>query len=408
VRKAGEEMLKRTLGSKIGLRTLGAMLAVSVLPLILMSYCALREVEAINARLIVEKERAWPAETEAQQRTVGASSNPLSEGPSLVQANSTGAQEQMARLRWQLSSGAIALTALVAVVAVALSHRITRPIHELTAGVTAIAQGDLGTQIPVRGEDEIAELARAFNRMSQRMSEDVTHLQELERMRSSFISAAGHDLKAPLSSLVSFSEVLLDYADEDPEIQREFLGIINAESKRLARMIDDVLELSRLDSGRVEWQIEKLSLVEVIEEALEAAERLVKERAIEVRLSLEEGLPPVQADQEALVKAIASLVSNAANSSEPGGEIEVRGQQESDTIRLDVVDHGFGIAAEDQDKVFERFARVEGRAAGRPTGTGLELAISKEIVERLGGRIWLESEPGKGNTFSFTLPAGGG
>jgi two-component system NtrC family sensor kinase len=400
-------MLRRTLGSKIGLRTLGEMLVVSVLPLVLLSYCALRQVEAINDRLIVEEERVSLADIEAQQETVGASSNPLAEGPSSVQANSTEIRELIGWLRWQLSSGAVALTALVVVVAVALSYRITRPIYELTTGATAIAQGNLETQVPVREDDEIGQLARAFNRMSQRISEDMTHLQELDRMKSRFISAAAHELKAPLSSLVSFSELLLDYTDEDPETRQESLGIINAESKRLARMIDDFLELSRLDSGRVKWQIEKLSLAEVIEEALEAAEELVRERAIEVRLSVEKGLPSVQADREALVKTIANLVSNAARYSEPGAEIEVRARQEGDAVRLDVVDHGLGIAAEEQEKVFERFARMEGHAADRPTGTGLELAVSKEIVERLGGHIWVESEPGKGGTFSFTLPKGG-
>jgi signal transduction histidine kinase len=407
-------MLRRTLGSKIGLRTLGAMLAVSVLPLILLGYCALGQVEAINHRLIVEEE--------------GVSL----EGLSSVQTSAAGMQEQMDRLRWQLFSSAIALTALVAVVAMALSHRITRPVYELVVGVTAIAQGNLETQVRVWGDDEIGQLARAFNRMSQRVSEDITHLQELDRAKSGFISAAGHDLKSPLSSLVSFSEVLLEYADEDPELRQEFLGIIYAESKRLARMIDDLLELSRLDSGREKWQIEKLSLAEVIEGALKAAEDFINEKAIEARLSratdgdgmaavelvtegalevklhVEEGLPPVQADREALVKAIANLVSNAVNSSESGREIEVRGWREGDAVRLDVVDHGLDIAAEDQEKVFERFARVGGHAANKLTSTGLELALSKEIIERLGGRIWVESEPGKGSTFSFTLPAGGG
>lgn len=399
-------MLRRTLGSKIGLRTLGEMLAISVLPLILLGYCALRQVEAINDRLIVEEERVSLADIEAQQEPVGASSNPLPEGPSSMQANSTEIRELIGWLQWQLSSGALALTALVVVVAVALSYRITRPIHELTAGATAIAQGNLETQVPVREDDEIGQLARAFNRMSQRISEDMTHLQELDRMKSRFISAAAHELKAPLSSLAFFSELLLDYTEEDPETRQEFLGIINAESMRLARMIDDVLELSRLDSGRVEWRIEKLSLAEVIEEALEVAEELVRERAIEVRLRVEERLPSVQADREALVKAIVNLVSNAANFSESGGEIEVRGWQEGDAVRLDVVDHGLDIAAEDQEKVFERFARVGVHAANKLTSTGLELAISKEIVERLGGRIWVESEPGKGSTFTVRLPLG--
>lgn len=389
-------------------RTLGAMLAVSVLPLILLGLYALMQMEAINDRLIVEGERALPAEIEAQRQPAGAGSNLLPESPSSVQVRSTEIRERMERLRWQLSVGVIALTALVTVLAMVLSHHITRPIHELTAGTTAMAQGNLGMQVPVRGDNEIGQLARAFNQMSQRISEDIAHLQELDRMRSRFISAAAHDLKAPLSSLVSCSEILLDYPDESPETQREFLGVINVESKRLARMIDDVLELSRLDSGRVKWQMEKLPLTEAVEEALKAAEVLIKERAIEVRLSIEEGLPPVQADREALIKTITNLVSNAANSSQPGEEIEVRGRREGGAVRLDVVDHGPGIAAEDQEKVFERFAWVVSHAADRPTSTGLELAISKEIVERLGGHIWVESEPGQGSTFSFTLPAGGG
>ena len=187
-------MLIRTLGSKIGLRTLGEMLAVSVLPMILLGYCTLRQVEAINDRLIVEGERVSLADIEAQQETVGTSSNPLAESPSSVQANSTEIRELIDWLRWQLSSGAIALTALVACVAVALSHRITRPIHELTTGATAIAQGNPGVQVPVRGDDEIGQLARVFNQMSQRISEDIAHLQELDRVKN------GLSLLPPMTS----------------------------------------------------------------------------------------------------------------------------------------------------------------------------------------------------------------
>jgi len=236
-------------------------------------------------------------------------------------------------------------------------------------------------------------------------------LQELDQMKDSFLSTVSHELRTPLTSIKGFAEILLNYEEEDKETQREFLTIINDESDRLTRLINDFLDLARIESGRQQWETTKLAIPEVIETATNATNALSTQKNLSVDVDLESDLPPIWGDGDKLVQVVTNLLSNAIKFTPEGGEIRVgaqvlKGEAEdvSDMIRVSVSDTGIGIASEDYEKVFEKFRQVGDTLTDKPKGTGLGLPICKEIVEHYGGRIWVESELGKGSTFYFTLP----
>ena len=255
-----------------------------------------------------------------------------------------------------------------------------------------------------RMEQQIAEYTHRLEKAYQ-------ELQELDQMKDNFLSTVSHELRTPLTSIKGFAEILLSYEEEDKETQREFLTIINDESDRLTRLINDFLDLARIESGRQQWEMTKLAIPEVIETATNATNALSTQKNLRVDVHLEPNLPPIRGDRDRLVQVVTNLVSNAIKFTPEGGEIRVgaqvlKGEAEdvSDMIRLSVSDTGIGIAPDEYEKVFEKFKQVGDTLTDKPKGTGLGLPISKEIVEYHGGRIWVESELGRGSTFYFTLP----
>jgi Na+/proline symporter/nitrogen-specific signal transduction histidine kinase len=230
-------------------------------------------------------------------------------------------------------------------------------------------------------------------------------LQQLDRLKDDFISTVTHELRTPLTSIRSFSEILFDNPDlEEPERAR-FLQIIIRENERLTRLINQVLDLEKLESGVVEWHIEPVDAAAVVREAIAASSRLFEDAGVRLEAHVPEALPPVRADRDRAMQVLLNLLSNAARFTPAGtGRVEVRAAREDGSVRIDVRDNGPGIARADRARIFEKFAQVGGAEAGWPGGTGLGLPISRQIVEHLGGRIWVESEPGRGAQFSFTLP----
>jgi CheY-like chemotaxis protein/nitrogen-specific signal transduction histidine kinase len=236
-------------------------------------------------------------------------------------------------------------------------------------------------------------------------------LQELDKLKDSFLSTVSHELRTPLTSIKSFSEILLNY-DEDKETQREFLNIINQESDRLTRLINDFLDLSKIEAGRMRWETAELSLPEVIQTALNATQALAIKTNLKVAANLAPDLPPVRGDKDRLVQVVTNLLSNAIKFTPEGGKIRIEAQLlngskprgDPDMVMVSVADSGIGIDPKDHEGIFEKFKQVGDTLSGKPKGTGLGLPICKEIVEHHGGRLWVESELGKGSTFFFTLP----
>jgi len=227
----------------------------------------------------------------------------------------------------------------------------------------------------------------------------------LDRLKDDFVSTMSHELRTPLTSIRSFSEIIVDNPDLDEEERQRFMGIIVAEAQRLTRLINQVLDLSKLESGSSDWYLEPIELRHVLKTSTVVTAQLFRDKAVTLDLDLPERVPKVVADEDRVVQVMVNLLSNAVKFSEPGvGLVRVGLVAQDAMVRVDVSDNGRGIAAQDQHVIFEKFGQGGEIRRNRPKGTGLGLSISREIVGHLGGRLWVESTPGEGATFSFTLP----
>ena len=236
--------------------------------------------------------------------------------------------------------------------------------------------------------------------------------------KSAFVANVSHELRTPLTSILGFAKVIRKrFADKIlPQLdltnrknQRiadnttEELGIIISEGDRLTTLINDVLDLAKIEAGRFEWNMKPLSISEVVDRALSSTSTLFKQTRLELIKDVESELPGVIGDQDRLVQVLINLLSNAIKFTDRGS-VTCRARRVDDEILISVIDTGGGIAKDEQTRVFEQFTQVANTLTGKPRGTGLGLPISKQIVEYHGGRIWLESEPDQGSTFSFSIP----
>jgi len=232
-------------------------------------------------------------------------------------------------------------------------------------------------------------------------------LKELDRLKDDFISTVTHELRTPLTSIRAFSEILL----ADPEValaeRMKFLGIITRETERLTRLINQVLDMAKISSGRAEWQMTQFDVREVVADTVARMSEVFKAKGVLLVEHLPERTPPVVADVDRLIQVLLNLLSNALKFSPEGsGRVEVGLRALPGELRIDVRDNGPGVRREDQPFVFDKFWQAGDTLVAKPPGTGLGLHISRQIVEHFGGRMWVESEEGFGACFCFTLPLG--
>jgi sigma-B regulation protein RsbU (phosphoserine phosphatase) len=232
-------------------------------------------------------------------------------------------------------------------------------------------------------------------------------LQELDRLKSEFLSTVSHELRTPLTSIRSFSEILLRYGVDDPAKRTKFLTIINTESKRLTNMINELLDLSKIEAGKVEFDLVSVDLAEILSECLEISQLLFEEKGVSLVMDVESGLPSVLVDHDRLHQIMTNLLANASNFSPEKGEVLVEAKRKGDFAEVSVADQGPGIPEDRLPEIFEPFGQIHDPQKKKPRGTGLGLKISKEIVNRMGGKIWVESVLGAGTTFFFTVPLKG-
>jgi|RhiMetdeSRZDD1v2_1073273.scaffolds.fasta_scaffold00067_56 Na+/proline symporter/nitrogen-specific signal transduction histidine kinase len=231
-------------------------------------------------------------------------------------------------------------------------------------------------------------------------------LKELDKMKDDFVATVSHEVRTPLTSIRSFSEILRDNPELDPEQRQEFVGIIVQESERLSRLINDILDLAKMEAGRSEWSMADVAPKAAIEQALAASAGLfAKAPHITLETRIADDIPAIRVDADRLTQVIVNLVSNAVKfCAKDNGWIRLEAWQEAGFLRVDVKDNGCGIAEKDQERIFERFQQAADILTGKPQGTGLGLPICRQILHRFGGAIWVRSEPGNGATFSFRVP----
>ena len=232
-------------------------------------------------------------------------------------------------------------------------------------------------------------------------------LKELDRLKDDFMSSVTHELRTPLTSIRAFSEMLLEDPKIDLEDRKRFLGIIVSETERLTRLVNQVLDMAKIESGHAEWHNGEINLVEIIEQAVASTSQLFKDKGVALEMNLPASVPTLLADRDRLVQVMLNLLSNAVKFVERGkGRVAVTLAQTAEGMRVDVRDNGPGLTPEEQLIVFEKFRQGGNTMTDKPQGTGLGLPISRQIVEHYGGRLWVESAPGEGATFSFLMPCG--
>jgi signal transduction histidine kinase len=327
-----------------------------------------------------------------------------------------------APLRGKIWRTALLIAAFVAAaiaLSILLARRLVRPIKRMQVAAEAIGSGAYDERIELHRKDELGALATAFNVMAARVQELVEGLERrvaertkalevASKHKSDFLANMSHELRTPLNAIVGFSQVLKERLfGEVNDKQEEYLDDILSSADHLLALINDILDLSKVEAGQVELETGLFSL----REALERGVVMVRERASKNRVRLVLELDPavdlVEGDERRIRQVVFNLLSNAVKFTPAGGQVDVSATRRDGEVLVAVTDTGPGIAAEDQARIFEEFQQATSDGNGeRPEGTGLGLALSRSLVELHGGRIWVESQPGHGSTFTFTLPVG--
>ena len=333
---------------------------------------------------------------------------------------------------WRTALLLVAFLILAIATSVLLARRLVRPIESIQTAAAKIGSGSLNQRIEIPSNDELGALAEEFNRMAAQLEESYSSLEqkvqertqelatalsdldeksrELEaasRHKSEFLANMSHELRTPLNAILGFSQVLRERLFGDVnEKQAEYLDDILTSAHHLLALINDILDLSKVEAGQVELEVAPFSL----REALEGGLVMVRERAtrdgVEVALTALPDADVVTGDERRIRQVIFNLLSNAVKFTQAGGAVDVSAARANGEVRVSVADTGPGIAAADHERIFEEFQQTEAGVEQRE-GTGLGLALSKRLVELHGGRIWVDSELGHGSTFVFTLPTGG-
>jgi len=305
---------------------------------------------------------------------------------------------------------------LAVVASLYVARRMVTPIRAIRAGAAQIARGRLDQRIEVRTGDELEALASEFNDMAKQLEEVYAELErkvaertnQLEvanRHKSEFLASMSHELRTPLNAIIGFSEVLQERMFGDMnEKQLEYVKDINESGMHLLSLINDILDLSKIEAGRMELDLSRFHVPSAIGNALTLMRERASRHFVTLRSAVDERVGEITGDERKFKQILLNLLSNAVKFTPEGGKIEVRASRVDGRIEIAVADNGVGIAPEDHTAVFEEFRQIGTDYTTKSEGTGLGLALTRKFVELHGGSIRLQSEPGKGSTFSFTLP----
>jgi signal transduction histidine kinase len=285
-----------------------------------------------------------------------------------------------------------------------ISSSIVRPVRQMEARMREIAAGDFFNEVVVPNRDELGALANDLNRMSEQLGRAHSELETASRHKSEFLANMSHELRTPLNAIIGFSEVLKEglFGPLAPK-QAEYMRDIHASGQHLLSLINDILDLSKVEAGRMELSVSRFDMPTAIDNAL----MLVRERAIRNGVALSsqlDGEIGTFAGDERMVKQIMlNLLSNAVKFTPAGGSVAVVAKPTADGVQVAVIDTGIGIAKEEHQSIFEAFRQGDAGRDRSREGTGLGLTLARKFIEMHKGRIWLESEVSKGTTFIFTL-----
>jgi signal transduction histidine kinase len=321
------------------------------------------------------------------------------------------------------TAGILLVACLTAVGAAALlGRRVLNPIEELRRGAARLEAGDLETALTVKTGDEFEELAEDFNRMAAKLKDSYADLEkkveirtrqleeksrqlELEsRHKSQFLANMSHELRTPLNAILGYTELIVDGVYGQPSEQMQsVLQRVDINGRHLLGLINDVLDLSKIEAGQLTLSLTDYSLNDVVQSVFTGVEALAAEKGLGFRTDVAPDLPRGRGDERRIAQVLLNLTGNAIKFTDVG-EVTIKASAHNGSFTIAVRDTGPGVDAADQARIFGEFQQVDGSSTRQKGGSGLGLSIAKRIVELHGGRIWVESHRGAGSTFSFTLP----
>ncbi len=324
-------------------------------------------------------------------------------GSTNLPSTATAEQNFLSRINTSLWITGIIAVAVALMLGLLLTRQITRPVRALTKGARHIAKGDLGYRVEIASKDEIGELARSFNSMA-------ANLDKGEKTRQRLIADIAHELRTPLTVIEGTVDAILDGVFEP---DREHLASVKEQTALLTRLIGDLRDLSLAESGQLKLNLAPTNMTELVQRKLFQAEVKAREKNIELEMNVATSIPEVNIDSARMEQVIVNLIDNAIRHTPAKGKVAISVAAVAGMdglmggkpgLMVSVADTGEGIPEEYLPTVFERFYRVETSRARSSGGVGLGLAIVKQMVEAHGGKVWVESEPGRGSTFYVVLP----
>lgn len=308
-----------------------------------------------------------------------------------------GVKDTVLRVRYLFIYSAVVSTILSAVVVNFMAQYVTSPLIAMNKAVQKMAKGDLTQRVKIKQNDEIGDLTETFNYMADQMERQ-------EKVRREFVADVSHELRSPLTNIQGFAEAMIDEKDKTKEERTRYLGIIHKETMRMIRLVNELLDLSRLDSGNFKTVKSVVNLSDVIHNSLHKVMPMLKENDREVLLNIPDDTLKVLGDQDRLEQVVINLLDNANRYSSPNAPITVNLFPDLYEVKLLVEDEGKGISPEELPYIWERFYKIDKVRSRETGGTGLGLAIVKRIIENFGGTVIAESVPGKGSQIGFALP----
>jgi signal transduction histidine kinase len=282
----------------------------------------------------------------------------------------------------------------------AISSSLSGPVQRMDARLAELAEGDFSQRVDIPNRDELGTLAANLNRMNDELGDLYRKLEAASRAKSDFLANMSHELRTPLNAIIGFSDVLLEQMFGPLNAkQTEYLGDIVTSGRHLLLLINDTLDLSKIEAGKMELELTTIALPAVLEDGATMVRERAARHGIECTIDAGPELDDVEADERKVKQVVFNLLSNAIKFTPDGGRVEVRARRVGDQAEVAVADTGVGIDPADQARIFEEFQQ-----AGQQEGSGLGLALARSLVALHGGNLWVESEPGSGSTFTFTLP----
>lgn len=327
-------------------------------------------------------------------------------GAVLLNAPVTGINLFMQRIYYSIGAGGIIALLLALFVVNRLTRAIVRPLKAMQEATGMMAKGDYSTRVTVKSKDEVGQLGHAINALGEDLSNYMAEMENTEKLRRDFVANVSHELRTPLTIMRGYTEALLDGTANTPEQATKYIRIMRDETVRLEWLVKDLLDLSRLQSETVPWNVELLPLPEIADSVIHMLKQTADKKNIALHLTTEATVSNIAGNGDRLMQLLLILLDNALKYTPPNGQVNLTIKQKQNSVILSVADSGIGIPAEDLPYIWDRFYKADKSHSRSEGGAGLGLAIAKQIIDRHKATVSVLSNPGDGTTFTILFPVG--